>query len=285
MKIVEFFLIIWGKWPEPEPEFLTSWSRSRSRTKMDRLRNAVSEPPFFKQMIPLLWANEPPFFVSYRYHISDHWAITSPSQWTTIFPTNEPPDVRANDPFRWPPYFQSNEPPLLRANEPPYFASQWATISSSQWATIYSSPWATIFREPMSHHIPVFEPMSHYISRATGNRPPYFRAMKHHVAKQWATTSPLLPNLLLCLFRGSNAEENALRPNSLQLEINLTLEIAQLLLSLLHAWGLDRKRKCHFYLLHTFLTHQIAGFFPLDFRRHLRSYYPQACNTGSKANF
>jgi hypothetical protein len=44
------------------------------------------------------------------------------------------------------------------------------------------------------------------------------------------------------LFRGSTADENALRPNSLQLEINLTLEIAQLLLSLLHAWGLDRKR-------------------------------------------
>jgi hypothetical protein len=39
MKIVEFFLIIRGKWSElePEPEFLTSWSRSR--TKMDRLRN------------------------------------------------------------------------------------------------------------------------------------------------------------------------------------------------------------------------------------------------------
>jgi hypothetical protein len=38
---VEFFLIIWGKLSElelePEPEFLTSWSRSR--TKMDRLRN------------------------------------------------------------------------------------------------------------------------------------------------------------------------------------------------------------------------------------------------------
>jgi hypothetical protein len=41
MKIVEFFLIIRGKWSElePEPEFLTSWSRSRSPTKMDRLRN------------------------------------------------------------------------------------------------------------------------------------------------------------------------------------------------------------------------------------------------------
>jgi hypothetical protein len=39
MKIVEFFLIIWGKWSElePEPEFLTSWSQSP--TKMDRLRN------------------------------------------------------------------------------------------------------------------------------------------------------------------------------------------------------------------------------------------------------
>jgi hypothetical protein len=37
--IVEFFLIIWGKWSElePEPEFSTSWSRSR--TKMDQLRN------------------------------------------------------------------------------------------------------------------------------------------------------------------------------------------------------------------------------------------------------
>jgi hypothetical protein len=43
MKIVEFFLIIWGKWSEleTEPKFLTSWSRSRSRTKMDRLRNTV----------------------------------------------------------------------------------------------------------------------------------------------------------------------------------------------------------------------------------------------------
>jgi hypothetical protein len=47
---------------------------------------------------------------------------------------------------------------------------------------------------------------------------------------------------IILLFRGSTADENALRPNSLQLEINLTLEIAQLLLSLLHAWGLDRKR-------------------------------------------
>jgi hypothetical protein len=40
MKIFDFFLEnIWGKWsePEPEPKFLTSWSRSR--TKMDRLRN------------------------------------------------------------------------------------------------------------------------------------------------------------------------------------------------------------------------------------------------------
>jgi len=37
-----------------------------------------------------------------------------------------------------------------------------------------------------------------------------------------------------------NNDDNALRPNSLQLEINLTLEIGQLLLSLLHAWGLDK---------------------------------------------
>ena len=36
------------------------------------------------------------------------------------------------------------------------------------------------------------------------------------------------------------AEENGLRPASLQLEINLTLEIGQLLLSILHAWGLDK---------------------------------------------
>jgi hypothetical protein len=43
MKIVEFFLIIWGKWSElePEPEFCTSWSRSWSRTNMDRLRNTA----------------------------------------------------------------------------------------------------------------------------------------------------------------------------------------------------------------------------------------------------
>jgi hypothetical protein len=45
MKIVELFLIIWGKLSElePEPEFLTSWSRSRSwsRTKMDQLRNTA----------------------------------------------------------------------------------------------------------------------------------------------------------------------------------------------------------------------------------------------------
>jgi hypothetical protein len=45
MKIVDFFLIIWGKLSELElePEYLTSWSRrwsrSWSRTKMDRLRN------------------------------------------------------------------------------------------------------------------------------------------------------------------------------------------------------------------------------------------------------
>jgi hypothetical protein len=43
MKIVEFFLIIWGKLSELEPEFLTSWSQSRSqswsRTKKDRLPN------------------------------------------------------------------------------------------------------------------------------------------------------------------------------------------------------------------------------------------------------
>jgi hypothetical protein len=43
MKIVEFSLIIWGKWPElePEPEFLTSWSRSL--TKMYRNHNTDNE--------------------------------------------------------------------------------------------------------------------------------------------------------------------------------------------------------------------------------------------------
>jgi hypothetical protein len=43
MKIVEIFLIIWGKWSEleQEPEFLTSWSRSR--TKMDQRRNTAKE--------------------------------------------------------------------------------------------------------------------------------------------------------------------------------------------------------------------------------------------------
>jgi hypothetical protein len=49
MKIVEFFLIIWGKLSElkPEQEFLTSWSRIRSwsRTKMDRLRNTAYNTP------------------------------------------------------------------------------------------------------------------------------------------------------------------------------------------------------------------------------------------------
>jgi hypothetical protein len=34
---VNFSLIIWAKWAELEPEFLTSCSRSH--TKMDRLRN------------------------------------------------------------------------------------------------------------------------------------------------------------------------------------------------------------------------------------------------------
>jgi hypothetical protein len=47
MKIVEFFLITWGKWSEleAEPEFLTSWSRSR--TKMDWLRNTTSNVKHF----------------------------------------------------------------------------------------------------------------------------------------------------------------------------------------------------------------------------------------------
>jgi hypothetical protein len=48
MKIVEFFLFIWGKWPEPVPEFLTSWSRSQSRTKMDLLRNTAAQRYSFK---------------------------------------------------------------------------------------------------------------------------------------------------------------------------------------------------------------------------------------------
>ena len=36
------------------------------------------------------------------------------------------------------------------------------------------------------------------------------------------------------------ADGSCVRPASLHLEINLTLEIGQLLLSLLHAWGLDK---------------------------------------------
>jgi hypothetical protein len=57
MKIVEFFLIIWGKLSElePEPEFLTSWSlsgsRNWSRTKMDRLRNTAFNYNFFAKKI------------------------------------------------------------------------------------------------------------------------------------------------------------------------------------------------------------------------------------------
>jgi hypothetical protein len=47
MKIIEFFLIIWAKWSELEPEFLTSWSL----TKIDRLRNtdchcSIIDPPY-----------------------------------------------------------------------------------------------------------------------------------------------------------------------------------------------------------------------------------------------
>uniref|UniRef100_A0A0K2TM39 WD repeat-containing protein 7 n=1 Tax=Lepeophtheirus salmonis TaxID=72036 RepID=A0A0K2TM39_LEPSM len=37
-----------------------------------------------------------------------------------------------------------------------------------------------------------------------------------------------------------DSENGVIRPSSLHLEINLTLEIGQLLLSLLHAWGLDK---------------------------------------------
>ena len=36
------------------------------------------------------------------------------------------------------------------------------------------------------------------------------------------------------------ANDSISRPGSLHLEINLTLEIGQVLLSLLHAWGLDK---------------------------------------------
>ena len=39
---------------------------------------------------------------------------------------------------------------------------------------------------------------------------------------------------------GEGSDKDTVRPSSLHLEINLTLEIGQLLLSLLHAWGLDR---------------------------------------------
>jgi hypothetical protein len=60
MKIVEFYLMVWGKLfeLEPEPEFLTSWSRSRSWswTKIDRLRNTagyLSYTHFSRDNVPL----------------------------------------------------------------------------------------------------------------------------------------------------------------------------------------------------------------------------------------
>ena len=39
---------------------------------------------------------------------------------------------------------------------------------------------------------------------------------------------------------GQKDNDSINRPASLHLEINLTLEIGQVLLSLLHAWGLDK---------------------------------------------
>jgi hypothetical protein len=48
MKIVKFFLIIWGKWSELELEFLASWIRSR--TQIDRLCNtalSINDPNLF----------------------------------------------------------------------------------------------------------------------------------------------------------------------------------------------------------------------------------------------
>jgi hypothetical protein len=42
------------------------------------------------------------------------------------------------------------------------------------------------------------------------------------------------------MFCWTPADGSSVRPASLHLEINLTLEIGQLLLSLLHAWGLDK---------------------------------------------
>jgi hypothetical protein len=53
IKIVEFFLIIWGKLSELEPEFLTSWSRSWSRKKMERLRNTGLKVIFLSQGLPI----------------------------------------------------------------------------------------------------------------------------------------------------------------------------------------------------------------------------------------
>ena len=46
----------------------------------------------------------------------------------------------------------------------------------------------------------------------------------------------ILPLLIILLFPYSIG-----RPATLHLEINLTLEIGQVLLSLLHAWGLDKE--------------------------------------------
>jgi hypothetical protein len=54
IKIVEFFLIIWGKLSELESEFLTSWSR----TKMDRLRNTVLDTTDTARDVGIMVSND-----------------------------------------------------------------------------------------------------------------------------------------------------------------------------------------------------------------------------------
>jgi hypothetical protein len=70
MKIVEFFLIIWGKLSElePEPQFLTSWSR----IKMDRLRNTARTGTSFshKKASKILFYNNGTFILKPFYKIA-----------------------------------------------------------------------------------------------------------------------------------------------------------------------------------------------------------------------
>ena len=56
---------------------------------------------------------------------------------------------------------------------------------------------------------------------------------KKEIEKRAGAYDNMAPN-------GQKRDDDSIRPASLHLEINLTLEIGQVLLSLLHAWGLDK---------------------------------------------